>query len=139
MSGGEEILDNRRNIEIEDEIEKEFNKLKITTATHIVELNGRINYLELFPLLETVTDSAIMKKYDGKRKIPYLGLKKTILSATTHGFTRGIKKKSGNFPHSIGIDLSISTKNVNLKLSDQGFQITGTKSKELTEEVVTTI
>lgn len=116
---------------------QDFEKLKTTTMTVVVKLEGNINKDTAFPLLKiTKLDMPKPFKITKNFKIPYCGIPGAILSANYKGVTRGIIKslKMGYFRNSISIDLCTSKKNINAKLSSGTIHMCGTDSIELSKE-----
>lgn len=116
-----------------------FESIKITTMTVIIELTDEVNIENVFPLLELVRlDLPVQIRQTKKYKIPYCGVPGAILSAKFKDWARGIvKNKSGKyFRNSITLDICTSRKNISIKLSKKKIQMCGADSNELVVETV---
>lgn len=115
----------------------DFDYLKVTTMTVIVELEGTVFIENAFPLLE-ITRLELPKRLrqTKKFKIPYCGIPGAILAVTFENTTRGIvKNKSGKFfRNSITIDICTSKKNISAKLSRGKIHLCGPNSEALSRE-----
>jgi hypothetical protein len=116
----------------------DFEHIKVTTITVIVDIEGSANIEAAFPLLpitrmELPNTLVTTKKF----KIPWPGAQHAgkIFSAKFSGVTRGlVKSKSKSFRNAVVIDICTSTKNISAKLSKNKFQITGATSEALAVE-----
>ena len=116
-----------------------FEAIKITTMTVIIELTDEVNIENAFPLLELVRlDLPVQIRQTKKFKIPYCGVPGAILSAKFKNWTRGIVKNKSNkfFRNSITLDICTSRKNISIKLSKKKIQMCGADSPELVVETV---
>lgn len=117
----------------------DFNHLDITTVTAMVNLEGVINIIPAFFLTEIhrvhVPPEVTSKK---KFKLPPMEEPGKVLSLTTcfsndKQFTRGINK-SKTFKNTITMDVSVTEKNVNLKIYESQIHMCGVKSRKMAEE-----
>jgi hypothetical protein len=112
----------------------DFKYLKPTTMTLVVYMDGNINLLSAFDLLDVVKVDLKVKNVSKKKKfkIPSCDTFGSIMSLrfydATRGLIRSIKRK--NFRNSITTDISIEGKNLSIKLSADNIHITGAKNKE---------
>lgn len=117
----------------------DFENVKVTTMTVIVDIVGTAVIDAAFPLLP-ITRLELKKssKSSKKFKIPWPGPEHAgaIFSSKFAGITRGIIKTSKNksFRNSVGIDICTSTKNISAKLCKNKIHITGSNSQELAVE-----
>lgn len=115
----------------------DFDSLKVTTMTVIVELIGDAEIEYIFPLLNfTRLDLPKKTRQTKKFKIPFCDIPGAILSARYKDITRGIVKSKSNkyFRNSITIDLCTSRKHVSIKLSRNIIHMCGPDSRELVVE-----
>lgn len=117
----------------------DFENVKITTMTVVVNIEGEININNIFLLLPiTKLNLTNVSKTGKKFKIPWPGPEHAgkIFSAKYSGINRGIiKKKKGNsFRNSIGIDICTSSKNIAAKLSKNNIHMCGPNSEALALE-----
>lgn len=115
-----------------------FKKHKVTTMTLVIPLTGIINLDAAFALLPvTPIEVEMPKSPSQKLKLPHHPVPGSILSMRYNGSSRGAaqpNKKS--FKNMITIDISVKTKNLNLKLSKSNIQMCGAKSEEQAREGV---
>jgi hypothetical protein len=116
-----------------------FDHLDITTVTAMVNLTGVIKIIPAFFLTEIhrveVPPEVTSKK---KFKLPPMKEPGKVLSLTTcfsndKQFTRGINK-SKTFKNTITMDVSVTGKNVNLKIYESQIHMCGVKSRKMAEE-----
>jgi len=119
----------------------DFKSLKPTTIVLIVNLKqiddddveGAINIDWAFSLLPiTRVQLPEQKRIKQKIKLPKVDIPGSILSLRHKGHTRGIIRSTSKkfFKNSVTIDLSISTKNLCIKLSASKFHVCGANSVE---------
>lgn len=124
---------------------KDFDKINVTTATMIAELQGEALIQHIFPLIEFTTINLPEGYKPKSNKLPFCGVPGAIISGCYKNITRGIvkkktkNKKNKNFRNSISMDICVSTKNVNVKLSSEKIHMTGLKSIEMAHETATHI
>lgn len=117
----------------------DFENVKVTTMTVIVDIIGNVIIEAAFPLLPisrmNLENISISSK---KFKIPWPGPKYagSIFSTKFSGITRGIIKssKGKSFRNSIGIDICTSSKNISAKLSKNKIHMCGPNSEKLALE-----
>jgi len=117
----------------------DFENVKVTTMTVIINIDGEININNIFPLLPiTKLNLTNVSKSSKKFKIPWPGPEHAgkIFSAKYSGINRGIikKTKDKSFRNSIGIDICTSCKNIAGKLSKNNIHMCGTNSEALAIE-----
>jgi hypothetical protein len=118
-----------------------FENIKITTMTVVVNLRGNVVIESAFSLLPItrldLPKNAITTK---KFKIPWPGPDHAgkIFSSKFAGVTRGLIKtnKPKSFRNSIGIDICTSVKNISAKLSKNKVHMCGPNSEALAIETV---
>lgn len=109
--------------------DESFDKLRPTTMTLIAKLNGDVNVINATPLLEVYyTDESIYKKSRKRVKINHPGVPGVILSIKYGNCNRGIIQSKRHFRNSIMIVISVTEKNIGMKLSTNTIQICGAKS-----------
>jgi len=113
----------------------DFENIKVTTITVVIDIEGSANIDAVFPLLPItridLPNTVITTK---KFKIPWPGPQHAgkIFAAKFSGVTRGlVKSKTKSFRNAIVIDICTSEKNISAKLSKNKFQITGATSEKL--------
>lgn len=116
-----------------------FDKVKVTTMTVIVHLEGNAVIESIFPLLPiTRLDLKNISRTTKKFKIPWPGSQYagSIFSAKYSGITRGIVKTTTNksFRNSVAIDICTSVKNISAKLVKNKIHMCGANSEALAEE-----
>jgi len=113
-----------------------FEMLKITTMTLVISLSGKINIANLFALLPITSIDIPAKKKDLKKsKLPHHNVPGSILSMRYDGNTRGVSRGAGqSFKNAVTIDMSISAKNLSLKVSNSKIQMCGASSVEQAQE-----
>ncbi len=119
----------------------EFDNVKITTMTVVVNLQGDVVIDSAFSLLPitrlNLPKNAINTK---KFKIPWPGPQHAgkIFSAKFAGTTRGLIKtsKPKSFRNSVGIDICTSRKNISAKLSKNKVHMCGPNSEAVALETV---
>jgi hypothetical protein len=119
---------NRTKNEIPD-----FEKLKVTTMTLVLYLEGNISIEEAFGLFKvTRIDLPTPKRVAQKFKIPHVAPPGAVLSLRFRECIRGIIRSTSptHFKNSITIDLSTKLKNVSIKLSKSKIQMCGASSVE---------
>ena len=116
-----------------------FDNVKITTMTVVLDLIGSANIEAVFPLLpitrlKLTNNPRATKKF----KIPWPGKEYagSIFSAKYAGITRGIIKTSTNksFRNSVSVDICTSEKNISAKLSKNKIHMCGPNSEALAIE-----
>lgn len=115
----------------------DFDTLKITTMTVIVNLSGNVEIDYVVPLLEiTRLKLKTPIRQTRKFKIPFCATPGAILSVKYDGMTRGIVKSvtKTSFRNSVTIDICTSVKNISTKLSRNKIHMCGPNSKELALE-----
>lgn len=112
----------------------EFKKLSPTTITSINYLNCLICVSSLYWFLP-LTAFVVPKDKKKKIKIP-LGNPGEILSVRYYGSSRGSIPSNKYFKNAITMDLSITGKNVSLKVSGNSIHITGCKSESQCKEAL---
>jgi len=117
----------------------DFENVKVTTMTVIVDIVGTAIIEAAFPLLPiTKLDLIETSKSNKKFKIPWPGEEYagSVFSTKFSGITRGIIKKTGgkSFRNSVGIDICTSKKNISAKLSKNKIHMCGPNSPELALE-----
>jgi hypothetical protein len=123
---------------MEDQITEipDFNNLRLTTMTLIVELEGNIAVMPAFQLLPVTRVQIRKNRNTSKCKLPFYPIPGAILSMRHRvgkvGITRGIIRTSAKsyFKNSVTIDISISHKTINMKLSSKKIQMCGATSIE---------
>lgn len=115
-----------------------FEDLRITTMTVVMTMEGKVDLDSIFNLLEIVRLDAdvLPRRSTTKIKMPFCAIPGSIISARYQGRTRGLLKSKGKgyFKNSITIDMSASSKNVNLKLSSNKIQMCGASSEAMALE-----
>jgi hypothetical protein len=107
-----------------------FDDLSITTMTMVFILNGKVDVESAFHLLP-ITLIETKAKNSLKYKLPKHDIPGSIISMNFRGMTRGIiRNRKKFFKNSIGMDISTTLKNINLKLSPEKIQLCGAVSKE---------
>ena len=108
-----------------------FDIYKITTTTIIVELNKSNNEKVAFHLLP-ITKMLMSKKCkSAKCELPFCDIPGSIIALKHYDQVRGIvKSEKKGFKHAISIDISTSTKNINVQLSSLKMKITGSNSED---------
>jgi len=117
----------------------DFENVKVTTMTVIIDIVGNVNIEAVFPLLPiTRMELKDFNKGGKKFKIPWPGEQYAgcIFSTKFAGITRGIIKtsKGKSFRNSVGIDICTSVKNVSAKLSKNKIHMCGPNSEDLAIE-----
>lgn len=110
-----------------------FKDLPVTVMSLNIELEGEIDIVKLFPLLEITAIQMPEKTRKTKKfKIPFAGSSGKVLSLKYEKVTRGIVKTQSEkfFRNCIMIDFSNETKNVNVKLFSKKIQMCGVKSEK---------
>lgn len=108
-----------------------FENLKVTTKTMIITLSQPINTNLAFQLLPITKIDIEHKRQSSKCKLPHCKIPGSIISMGYKGVIRGvIKSKKPPFKNSVTIDMSITEKNINMKLSTKSIQICGARSRE---------
>jgi len=116
-----------------------FNNLKVTTMTVIVNLEGDAFIESAFPLLP-ITRLDLSKTNTSKKKfkIPWPGKEYAgkIFSVKFQGKTRGIVKSSSgkSFRNSVAVEICTSGKNISAKLVKNKIHMCGPTSRELAME-----
>lgn len=123
------------NPELVKTFENEFDQLNVTLIVAIVKFDAVINILSLFPLLEW-TKIEIPESYKRKKKYKLLwpGEAGHIMRIQHESGSRGVNRSNGAFRNSITIDLSVSTKNISIKLSSSSMHICGANSDKMVIE-----
>ena len=118
-----------------------FKKHKVTTMTLVIPLTGIINLDAAFALLPvTPIEVEMPKSPSQKLKLPHHPVPGSILSMRYNGSSRGaVQPNKKSFKNMITIDISVKTKNLNLKLSKSNIQMCGAKSEEQAREGVSYI
>lgn len=101
--------------------------------TLVFILNGRVSLDTVFPLLPiTRIQVTLPKRQKKKFELPHCSTPGAMLSIRYAGETRGIIRSATGryFKNSITIDLSTTTKNVSIKLSQSKIQMCGASSEE---------
>lgn len=134
-------LESFTNEEQEEDYEiPNFDDLKITTTTLILQLEGQVVPEAAFQLLPITRVNMPVKRSAAKCKLPHCPTPGAILSMkfknSTRGVVRSIKRP---FKNAVTIDISTSKKNISVKLSDFKMQICGAPSKEDGHEAATLI
>lgn len=116
-----------------------FDNVKITTMTVILDLEGEAIIEAAFPLFPiTRLDLNNISRTKKKLKIPWPGKQYagSIFSAKFSNITRGIIKTTSNksFRNSVAIDICTSEKNVSAKLVKNKIHMCGPNSTELAVE-----
>jgi hypothetical protein len=113
-----------------------FELLKITTMTLVISLTGKINIANLFALMPiTSIDLPIKKRELKKSKLPHHPVAGSILSMRYDGNIRGVMRGAGqSFKNAVTIDMSVSAKNLSLKVSNSKIQMCGASSVEQARE-----
>lgn len=106
---------------------------KIHTITSSTRLINKINpdtSLETVFHLIPITRTNLTKPKDvNEIKLPYPGKAGMFMTCCYDGVTRGIvkKKKQGKWSNSVFVDVSTSTKNINVSINRDNLNITGVK------------
>ncbi len=114
--------------------------LAATTMTYVVNLKGLINLeavYELFPI--TPIELKTARKNVKKIKIPYFpGKQGSIYHIKFKKDVRGVVKSTSStyFKNIVSLDIGLVDKNVNVKISETSFQITGIKQNENLNECI---
>lgn len=118
-----------------------YEDLNVTTMTVLVSLIGTINRETAFNLLPIIKiDMPVRKSYSSKCKLPHCSKPGSILSMSYRHKRRGIiKTEAAAFRNSCTLEISLQTKNVNVKLSPKSLYITGARSKDHGYETATYI
>ena len=116
-----------------------FENVKVTTMTVIIDIIGNVNIEAVFPLLPITRMEIKENDKTGKKfKIPWPGQQYAgcIFSTKYAGITRGIIKtsKGKSFRNSVGIDICASVKNISAKLSKNKIHMCGPNSEKLAIE-----
>jgi len=115
----------------------DFEKLKPTTMTVVIHLQGSIFLDVIFPMLKvTSVNMPINKRHKQKCKIPNFGIPGAILSVRYSGYNRGIikSKDTEHFKNAITLDIETTLKNVNIKLIKSKMHMCGITSIKMAEE-----
>ena len=117
----------------------EFDRVKVTTMTVVVNLEGNAIIEAAFPLLPvTKLDLPPIPITTKKFKIPWPGSEHAgkIFSTKFGNVTRGLIKsnKPKSFRNSIGIDICTTEKNISAKLSKNKIHMCGPTSEKLAVE-----
>ena len=117
----------------------DFENVKVTTMTVVIDIIGNVNIEYVFPLLPiTRMNLKDFSKSGKKFKIPWPGEQYAgcIFSTKFAGITRGIIKtsKGKSFRNSVGIDICTSVKNISAKLSKNKIHMCGPNSEKLAVE-----
>ena len=117
----------------------DFDYLDITTVTAIIDLKGFIRIIPAFFLIEVnrieISPEVTAKK---KFKLPEMDGPGKVISLTTKFsdgkcVVRGINK-SDNFKNAVTMDVSVTGKNINLKIHGTHIHMCGVKSREMAAE-----
>ena len=117
----------------------DFDNLKVTTMTVIVNLKGDAFIETVFPLLP-ITKLEIPNRLKNKKKmkIPWPGKQYAgkIFSAKHKGLTRGVIKSISNksFRNAVAIEICTSSKNISAKLVKNKIHMCGATSEKLAIE-----
>lgn len=117
----------------------DFDNLKVTTMTVIVNLKGDAFIETVFPLLPITKLEIPQSLMDKKKiKIPWPGKEHAgkIFSAKHKLFTRGIIKSDSkkSFRNAVGIEICTSRKNISAKLVKNKIHMCGATSEEIAIE-----
>ena len=107
-----------------------FAELPTTTITLVIHLFGKINPTPAFYLLPiTKIDIPEESVNNNKFRAPH-HISGSLLSLRYKGKTRGLvcRQSTKHFKHSITVDISVTSKNVNLKISPNTIQLCGASS-----------
>lgn len=110
-----------------------FEECRLTTMTLVFILEGSVYLEPAFSLLPiTRIQFSPPKRQKKKFELPHCDTPGAILSMRYSGDTRGIIRSTSKsfFKNSITIDLSTSSKNVSIKLSQSKIQMCGASSEE---------
>ena len=125
-------IDSKQQFEIPN-----FEDLKITTITMVSKLSGEIDKRLAFYLLPITKIEVKQTRQSSRCKLPHCETPGSILSMRYGNQQRGIVKTSSTaFRNSVSLDISISKKNINTKLSCKSIHICGAKSIEDGREAV---
>lgn len=116
----------------------EYESLPVTTMTMITTLTNKIDKNLAFELLPVRRIEMPDQKKSAKCKLPHAeGMPGTILSNRYKWKVRGIVRSNKKpFKNAVTMDMSISHKNIGLKLSSTSIQICGASRKSDGEEAV---
>lgn len=117
----------------------DFEHLKMTTMTAIIDLEGIVDIESAFPLLPvTKLEIPDMPRTSKKFKIPWPGKEHAgkIFSVKFQTVSRGISKTLSNkaFRNSISLDICTSEKNIAAKLSATNIHMCGPNSESVAYE-----
>src|SRR5688572_17495731 len=108
-----------------------------TTITNILEYEGELNLDVAFHIIYVSKIDNEPLRTSKKMKLPHQSNPGTIMSMRYKNMTRGIfrtLKSNDQFKNSITIDISLTDKNVSLKLSKNTIHMSGVKKFENSDE-----
>ena len=108
-----------------------------TTITNILEYEGELNLDVAFHIIYVSKIDNEPLRTSKKMKLPHQPIPGTIMSMRYKNMTRGIfrtLKNNDQFKNSITIDISLTDKNVSLKLSKNTIHMSGVKKFENSDE-----
>ncbi len=112
-----------------------FEELDVTTSTYIIYFNGIVDYKLLWHLLPITKVEVQQTRKTSRCKLPHCPIPGAMLSISSPLGVRGIiRSKRKVFRNSTSIDMSVTSKNVNIKLSSCSIHITGARSSVDSEE-----
>jgi hypothetical protein len=126
-------------INFEEDILSISSGLEASTITMITPIEGEVDlnaaYEALCILYPKNTDGTrFVHPEKTRNKIPYFGVSNVIVCIKYKGKVRGIRQNTGQMNNVVSIDLQCCNKNINLKLSRTGIQLTGASSEEMGNE-----
>lgn len=119
-----------------------FKDLMATTHTVVVDMDMTINVPLIFTLLPILhLPRPATGRRSSKVKMPFPGPKYAgcIISMCYWGFNRGIKRKSKSgqsFLNTITLDIVVSIKTINVKVSGNSFHMCGVKTMDNVDELI---
>ena len=104
-------------------------KFKITNivmGVFFVNIFNLRNLSELIPCIFIPNFS-----YKKGKSIPFFGIENCVISCNSKYELRGIRKECKIFKNSVCVDFQNETKNIHIRISNNNFHITGSKSYEM--------
>jgi hypothetical protein len=126
-------------INFEEDIRSISSGLDASTITMITPIEGEVDLNAAYEALcilypKTSDGSRFVHPEKTRNKIPYFGVPNVIVCIKYKGKVRGIRQNAGQMNNVVSIDLQCCDKNINLKLSRTGIQLTGASSEEMGNE-----
>lgn len=113
---------------------------KIANIVTVAYLDQELNLAMIYDLLTIIPfDYKIGTKVPGmgRETVPFFGINNVIVGLRYGTQMRGIERTNGHLQSLIGVDIQCCNKNINLKVSRNKIQLTGSKSEAMAIEATT--